>query len=69
MDVHQWHGNLPMKKIDKDAIRLSIVCYLRYNIWVKTKGKSKEFMIKHNKTIKNLRKGGVDKNKTRKNVF
>jgi hypothetical protein len=70
MDVHQWHGNLPMKKIDKDAIRLSIVCYLRYNIWVKTKGKSKDFMIKHNKTIKNLRRGRAsDKNKTRKKWF
>jgi hypothetical protein len=56
MDVHEWHGNLPIKLIDKDAIRLSIVCYLRYNIWEKTKNKTKKFMIKHNKTVKNLRK-------------
>jgi hypothetical protein len=56
MDVHEWHGNLPIKLIDKDATRLSIVCYLRYNIWEKTKNKTKKFMIKHNKTIKNLRK-------------
>ena len=70
MDVHQWHGNLPMKKIDKDAIRLSIVCYLRYNVWLKSKGKSKKFMISHNNTIKNLRKPKPSEtksdNKTRK---
>jgi hypothetical protein len=59
MDVHEWHGNLPIKLIDKNAIRLSIVCYLRYNIWEKTKHKTKKFMIKHNKTIKNLRKKDV----------
>lgn len=56
MDVHEWHGNLPIKLIDKNATRLSIVCYLRYNIWEKTKHKTKKFMMKHNKTIKNLRK-------------
>jgi hypothetical protein len=56
MDVHEWHGNLPIKLIDKNATRLSIVCYLRYNIWEKTKHKTKKFMINHNKTIKNLRK-------------
>ena len=56
MDVHEWHGNLPMKKIDNDAIRLSIVCYLRYKIWERTKNKTKKFMISHNKTVKNLRK-------------
>lgn len=55
MDVHEWHGNLPMKKQDKDAIRLSIVCYLRYKVWEKTKNRTKKFMIKHNKTVKNLR--------------
>lgn len=56
MDVHQWHGNLPMHKKTPDVIRLSIVCYLRYNVWKNSKGKSKRFMIKHNKTVKNLRK-------------
>lgn len=55
MDVHEWHGNLPIHKKD-NAIRLSIVCYLRYNVWKNSKGKSKRFMIKHNKTIKKLRK-------------
>lgn len=65
MDVHQWHGNLPMEKEGNDVIRLSIVCYLRINIWKKTKGVSKEKMTKHNLTVKNLRGGG--KNNTKKN--
>lgn len=55
MDVHEWHGNLPIHKKD-NAIRLSIVCYLRYNVWKNSKGKSKSFMINHNKTVKKLRK-------------
>ena len=59
MDVHEWHGNLPIKLIDKNAIRLSIVCYLRFNIWEKTKHKTKKFMMKHNKTVKNLRKKDI----------
>jgi hypothetical protein len=58
MDVHEWHGNLPIKEITPNAIRLSIVCYLRYNIWKNTKNKTKKFMLKHNKTIKKLRKNG-----------
>lgn len=29
MDVHQWHGNTPMIKIDKHATRLSLVMYYR----------------------------------------
>jgi hypothetical protein len=55
MDVHEWHGNLPIHLVDKDAVRLSIVCYLRYKVWLNTKNKSKKFMIKHNKTVKKLR--------------
>jgi hypothetical protein len=56
MDVHEAHGNLPIILETPDAKRLSIVCYLRHNIWKQTKGKSKKFMINHNRTIKNLRK-------------
>lgn len=55
MDVHQWHANLPIELKTKDAIRLSIVCYLRTNIWEKTKNKSKKFFIRHVKTMKQLR--------------
>lgn len=54
MDVHQPHGNLPIELETKDAIRLSIVCYLRRRIWEQTKGKTKKFMINHNKTMKRL---------------
>jgi hypothetical protein len=56
MDVHEAHGNLPIILETPDAKRLSIVCYLRHNIWKQTKGKTKKFMINHNRTIKNLRK-------------
>ena len=55
MDVHEWHANLPIKLETKDAIRLSIVCYLRYNVWTKTKGKTRKFMLQHNKTMKRIR--------------
>jgi hypothetical protein len=56
MDVHQPHGNLPIELETKDAKRLSIVCYLRKSIWEQTKGKTKKFMIKHNKTMKKIKK-------------
>jgi hypothetical protein len=56
MDVHEPHGNLPVILETPDAKRLSIVCYLRKNIWEKTKGKTKKFMIAHNNIIKNARK-------------
>ena len=59
MNVHEWHGNLPMK-FEKDAKRLSVVCYLRRNIWENTKGKTKKFMEQHNKTVRKLR-GPADK--------
>jgi hypothetical protein len=55
MDVHEAHGNLPIILEEPDAKRLSIVCYLRKSVWQQTKGKSKKFLISHNKTIKNLR--------------
>lgn len=54
MDVHQPHGNLPIELESKDAKRLSIVCYLRRRIWEQTKGKTKKFMVRHNKTMKRL---------------
>ena len=63
MDVHNPHGNLPIKKKDKDTIRLSIVCYLRYKVWEKTKNKSKKFMLNHNRTLKNMR---ASNNKSRR---
>lgn len=55
MDVHQWHANLPIVLKTKDAERLSIVCYLRTNIWEKTKNKTKKFVERHTKTMKKYR--------------
>jgi hypothetical protein len=59
MDVHQPHANLPMHKKEKDAIRLSIVCYLRKNVWLRSKNKTRRFYESHNKTVKNLRSSKV----------
>ena len=64
MDVHEWHGNLPIRLENKDAVRLSIVCYLRHRLWEKTRGKSKKFMKRHVATYRKLHdlthKGGAD---------
>jgi hypothetical protein len=54
MDVHEWHGNLPIRLENKDAVRLSIVCYLRHRLWEKTRGKSKKFMNRHVATYRKL---------------
>ena len=56
MDVHEAHGNLPIILETPDAKRLSIVCYLRKSIWDQTRGKTQKFMVRHNKTFKNLQK-------------
>ena len=56
MDVHQPHANLPMHKKSDDAVRLSIVCYLRKNVWLRSKNKTRRFYESHNRTVKNLRK-------------
>ena len=53
MNVHYLHGNLPIEG-PKDAIRLSIVCYLRSKVWERTRGKTKKFMERHNRTLKRL---------------
>jgi hypothetical protein len=70
MNVHKLHGNLPMKPIDKDARRLSIVCYLREKLWRRSKGKGVEFVKEHNKQIADIGGGmkGIAKlNKTIRN--
>ena len=69
MDVHEPHGNLPMKSIqpaegEKEAIRLSVVCYLRKKIWDKTRGKTrKQLRDWHDKF---LEFSGVSKSRTQK---
>ena len=55
MNVHEWHGNLPMK-FEKNAERMSVVCYLRKKVWERTKHKTKRFMKLHNQTVKSIRK-------------
>ena len=56
MDVHQPHANLPIHKKTEDTVRLSIVCYLRKNVWLRTMNKTKKFFEHHNKTVKNMKK-------------
>jgi hypothetical protein len=55
MDVHEPHANLPIKPADKESYRLSIVCYLRKNVWLRTKNKTRKFYESHRKTMKNMR--------------
>lgn len=55
MNVHEWHGNLPIKKETAETQRLSVVCYLRHRVWERTKNKTRKFMLNHNKTVRNLR--------------
>ena len=63
MDVHQPHANLPIKLKDKkESFRLSIVCYLRKNIWMSTMNKTKKFYESHRKTLRNMRRFSEKKN-------
>ena len=62
MDVHEWHGNLPTKFKSPTSIRMSVVCYLRTEIWRKTKDKPRNFKKRHLKTIKRI----LNNKKTRK---
>ena len=54
MNVHEWHGNLPMLNKKEDTERLSIVCYLRTNIYEKTKNMTNAAAKKHNDYITSL---------------
>jgi len=63
MNVHEWHGNLPIVPIDKDAIRLSVVCYLRLNVWRWSKDMTDSDVKKHNSTIRKLSKARTNKTK------
>ena len=56
MDVHQWHGNLPMKEITPGAIRLSIVCYLRTRIYDQEMKFDKTAKRKHMRFLKQMTK-------------
>lgn len=52
MNVHEPHCNLPIQYAGKDSERLSVVCYLRKNIWIKGKGMTVKKRVMHNATIK-----------------
>ena len=79
MNVHEWHGNLPVREQSKDYVRMSIVCYLRTKVWERTRGKNRAFkdahfkniagMYKKMKKLKCTRKKGVNNRvkKTKKN--
>jgi len=56
MDVHQWHANLPMHPANKTVRRLSVVCYLRINIWKQTRGLSQRRMRLHDAKVRKLGK-------------
>jgi len=70
MDVHEWHGNLPMKpegktKKERDEVkRMSIVCYLRTGVWEKSRKLPRSFKVKHLNKIRSLKKRCY--NKTRR---
>ena len=70
MDVHEWHGNLPMKpegktKKERDEVRrMSIVCYLRTGVWKKSRKLPRSFKLKHLNKIRALKKQSY--NKTRR---
>ena len=66
MDVHEWHGNLPMVPISKDATRMSIVCYLRTKVWERTRNKSKTFQKRHLNSIKAIKLKSQNHKKTQK---
>lgn len=52
MDVHQPHGNLPIQFNDNNAERMSVVCYLRKNVWLKTRHKPMSFLTHQRNTLK-----------------
>ena len=54
MNVHEWHGNLPLQLKTPEVIRMSVVCYLRKKIWLRTQHKTQRFMKRHNTTVKRI---------------
>lgn len=51
MDVHQVHGNTPITMTTKDAIRLSLVSYLREGVVTKSKGTTNAHIRKNIATM------------------
>lgn len=61
MNVHEYHGNLPIQMQTADARRLSIVCYLREKIWTAAQGVSAAAIDRHLATLRSVIKKGVVK--------
>jgi hypothetical protein len=68
MDVHEWHGNLPMIPKTKESTRMSIVCYLRTKVWERTRNKGISFKEKHLKYIENIKMKSKNLQKTKKKL-
>jgi len=76
MDVHKFHGNLPIIKKTEDAVRLSVVCYLRTNVWKNSMHSTKKQCDKQNKTIRKIATDAIKRadlkrfnNKTKKIIL
>ena len=65
MDVHEWHGNLPMKPLSKGAERMSVVCYFMPKIWEQTKHMSAASLKRNTQKLVALRASSKN-NKTRR---
>lgn len=65
MDVHEWHGNLPIVSKEKSSIRMSVVCYLRTKLWERTKNMTVKNKKAHLDMVQQI-KEEYQKNKTKK---
>jgi len=54
MNVHEPHSNLPIEYKTPDAQRLSVVCYLRKQIWLQGRTMTHKQRQIHNKTVRRL---------------
>lgn len=55
MDVHQMHGNTAIVPATEGAIRLSLVCYLRENVYLKSKGTTEAHIERNLKVMDRLK--------------
>lgn len=55
MDVHQLHGNIKMKPGGKDSVRMSIVCYLREDVYKNSKGTKPSHVARNIKTMARIK--------------
>ena len=54
MDVHQIHGNTKVIPLSKDATRLSLVSYLREDVYNFSKGTTEAHVKKNIKVMKQI---------------